>query len=51
MQQYTKIAVIAGIGKAGKYLVRQLIQRGFYLKLLLKNPEKFPFKNTLIEVV
>jgi putative NADH-flavin reductase len=51
MQQYTKIAVIGGTGKAGKYLVNQLIQRGFHLKLLLRNPEKFSIKNPLIEVI
>jgi putative NADH-flavin reductase len=51
MQQYTKIAVIGGTGKAGKYLVNQLIQRGFHLKLLLRNPENFSIKNPLIEVI
>jgi putative NADH-flavin reductase len=51
MQQYTKIAVIGGTGKAGKYLVNQLIQRGFNLKLLLRNPENFSIKNPLIEVI
>ena len=51
MQQYTKIAVIGGTGKAGKYLVNQLIQQGFHLKLLLRNPEKFSIKNPLIEVI
>jgi putative NADH-flavin reductase len=51
MQQYTKIAVIGGTGKAGKYLVNQLIQRGFHLKLLLRNPEQFSIKNPLIEVI
>ncbi len=51
MQQDTKIAVIGGTGKAGKYLVNQLIQRGFHLKLLLRNPERFSIKNPLIEVI
>jgi putative NADH-flavin reductase len=51
MKQYTTIAVIGGTGKAGKYLVNQLIQRGFRLKLLIRNPEKFLLKNHLIQVV
>lgn len=51
MQQYTKIAVIGGTGKAGKYLVNQLIQRGFDLKLLLRNPETFSIQNPLIEII
>jgi putative NADH-flavin reductase len=51
MQQYTTIAVIGGTGKAGKYLVNQLIQRGFRLKLLLRNPETFTIKSPLIEII
>jgi putative NADH-flavin reductase len=51
MQQYTTIAVIGGTGKAGKYLVNQLIQRGFRLKLLLRNPEIFAIKSPLIEII
>lgn len=51
MQQYTKIAVIGGTGKAGKYLVNQLIERGFHLKLLLRNLETFFIQNPLIEII
>ncbi|MEA5459389.1 NAD(P)H-binding protein [Arcicella sp. LKC2W] len=51
MKQYTTIAVIGGTGKAGKYLVNQLVQRGFRLKLLIRNPETFQLKNPLIQVV
>lgn len=36
MQQYTKIAVIGGTGKSGKYLVGELIKQGFSIKLLLR---------------
>ncbi|MES2517917.1 MAG: NAD(P)H-binding protein [Bacteroidota bacterium] len=51
MQQNTTIAVIGGTGKSGKYLVNQLLQRGFRLKVLLRNPEKFIPKNTLIQII
>jgi putative NADH-flavin reductase len=51
MKQYQTIAVIGGTGKAGKYLVNQLVQRGFRLKLLIRNPETFQLKNPLIQVV
>lgn len=34
MQQITNVAVIGGTGKAGTYLVQQLINQGFHLKLL-----------------
>lgn len=35
------IAVIGGTGKSGQYLVRELIQQGFSLRLLLRNPGSF----------
>ena len=34
MQQITNVAVIGGTGKAGTYLVQELINQGFRLKLL-----------------
>lgn len=46
-----KIAVIGGTGKSGKYLVKQLLAKGFQIKLLLRNPEKSPAKNPLIETI
>jgi putative NADH-flavin reductase len=51
MQQSSTIAVIGGTGKAGKYVVNQLIQRGFRLKLLLRNPKKFLLKSPQIELI
>ncbi len=51
MKKYITIAVIGGTGKAGKYLVNQLVQRGFRLKLLIRNHETFQLKNPLIQVV
>ena len=40
MESNHKIAVIGGGGRTGKYLVSQLLEKGFHLKLLLRNPEK-----------
>jgi len=51
MQQIRKIAVIGGTGKSGQYLVRALLQKGFSIKLLLRNPENLKIKHALIEVV
>ena len=34
MKQITNVAVIGGTGKAGTYLVQELINQGFHLKLL-----------------
>lgn len=51
MEQLTKIAVIGGTGKSGKYLVHQLLTQGFNLKLLVRNPDQFQIQSPLIEVV
>jgi putative NADH-flavin reductase len=49
MQQYKKIAVIGGTGKAGKYLIDQLISQGYSIKALARNPDKLTQTNPLIE--
>lgn len=45
------IAIIGGTGKSGQYLVKQLIAQGFSFKLLVRNPDKFPFEHKKIEVI
>lgn len=45
------IAVIGGTGKSGKYLVQQLLDKNYSIKLLLRNPENFILQNPLIEIV
>jgi len=55
MKTHHKIAVIGGGGRTGKYLVNQLLDRGFQIKLLLRNPEIskqiIPLQNPAIQVV
>jgi putative NADH-flavin reductase len=51
MNNKIKIAVIGGTGKSGKYLVKQLIEQGFQLKILLRNPDNFQIKNSHVEIV
>ena len=51
MEKNQKIAVIGGTGKSGKYLVQELQQRGFNLKILHRNPENLEIESSLIEVV
>lgn len=51
MKSKIKVAVIGGMGKAGKYLVAQLIKQGYSCKLLLRNPETFYIKNPLLEII
>ncbi|MDQ1859189.1 NAD(P)-dependent oxidoreductase [Chryseobacterium sp. WLY505] len=46
-----KIAIIGGTGKSGQYLVQNLLEKGYHLKLLLRHPENFTLQNPLIEVV
>lgn len=38
----TTIAVIGGTGKSGKYLVKQLLQKGYTIRVLVRNPERAP---------
>ena len=51
MNQNIKIAVFGGGGRTGKYLITQLVEKGYRVKLLLRNPESFETKNPLIQVV
>ena len=55
MKPNNKIAVIGGGGRTGKYLVSQLLENGFQIKLLLRNPEVskqiIPLDNPLIQVI
>ncbi|MFT3793172.1 NAD(P)-dependent oxidoreductase [Flavobacterium sp.] len=49
--KHPKIAVIGGTGKAGKYLVQELLAQGFPVKLLLRNPDRLPIEHPLIETL
>lgn len=51
MRKNTKIAVLGGGGRTGKYLVNQLVDKGYSVKLLLRNPENFQIKSPLIEII
>lgn len=51
MEQKIKIAVLGGGGRTGKYLVTQLLMRGYNIKLLLRRPEKFQLESPFIEII
>lgn len=51
MNTISKIAVLGASGRTGNYLVHQLLKEGFYLKILLRNPENFAIKNPKIDIV
>ena len=46
-----KLAILGGTGKSGKYLVNELLGKGFHFKLLLRSPESFQLKSSFIEIV
>ncbi|RDC66220.1 NAD(P)-dependent oxidoreductase [Adhaeribacter pallidiroseus] len=51
MKANLKIAVLGGTGKAGQYLVHQLLAKSIPFKILVRNPEKFKKIDPLIQVV
>jgi len=51
MEQNIKVAVLGGGGRTGEYLVNQLVDKGYKVKLLLRNPENFQIKSPLIEII
>lgn len=56
MEQITKIAILGGTGKSGKYLVKALIKQGFHFKMLVRNAESrltsnLPSENSLVEIL
>lgn len=51
MKTNSKIAVIGGTGKAGRYLVNTLLRQGHPLKLLVRNPENLTFTDNSLEVI
>jgi putative NADH-flavin reductase len=51
MKNKKKVAVIGGTGKSGKYLVQQLLNKEYSLRLLLRNPARFTVPNSPAEVI
>ena len=50
MKNNNTIALLGGGGRTGKYIVQELIKKGYQVKLLLRNPEKFQIESPLIKV-
>jgi putative NADH-flavin reductase len=46
-----KIAVLGGSGKAGKYLVKELIRQGFFVRALARYPGKMQQSDPLLEII
>ena len=51
MKNINKVAVLGGGGRTGIYLVNQLLNEGFSIKLLLRNPQIFTIENPQIEII
>lgn len=51
MKNISKVAVLGGGGRTGKYLVNQLLEQGFSVKLLVRNPDNFTIQNQKIEII
>ncbi len=50
MHNQHRIAVIGGTGKAGKYLVKELINQNFQIKMLVRTPEYIQITSSTTEV-
>jgi|WetSurSiteA1Bulk_404760.scaffolds.fasta_scaffold02628_4 hypothetical protein len=51
MKSFKKTAILGGTGKAGKYLINNLISMGYPIRVLARNPDKVIQKDPLMEVV
>jgi putative NADH-flavin reductase len=51
MIQKAKIAIVGGGGRTGQYVVSELLEKGFQLKLLLRNLNDFHIENPSIEII
>lgn len=51
MKNISKVAVLGGAGRTGKYLVSQLLEKGFTVKVLVRNPENFIIQNSNLEII
>ncbi|MET3980546.1 putative NADH-flavin reductase [Mucilaginibacter sp. UYP25] len=51
MKPIHTVALIGGTGKAGKYLLKQLLLQNFRIKLLHRKPETLDLNNSLIEII
>ncbi|MBZ4035604.1 NAD(P)H-binding protein [Flavobacterium sp. 17A] len=51
MKNISKVAILGGAGRTGKYLVNQLLEKGFTVKILVRNPENFTIQNPNLEII
>ncbi|MFD0794465.1 NAD(P)-dependent oxidoreductase [Mucilaginibacter litoreus] len=51
MNNIYQVALIGGTGKAGKYLLKQLLSVGYKVKLLHRKPDKVTINHPLLKIV
>ncbi|KAF2515356.1 NAD(P)H-binding protein [Flavobacterium zhairuonense] len=51
MKNISKVAVLGGAGRTGNYLINQLLEKGFNVKALIRNPDKFTNQNSNLEII
>ena len=51
MDNPSRIAIIGGTGKVGRHIAARAIEKGYYVRMLVRNPERLLYKNDKIEIV
>ncbi|QNK61358.1 NAD(P)H-binding protein [Pedobacter sp. PAMC26386] len=51
MKQSIKVALLGATGKAGKYLLQELLTSGYQVKSLIRKPKNYTIADPLLEIV
>lgn len=51
MNQHNTVAVIGATGKAGKYLVKQLLLDGYAVKALIRKPDNYTLAHPSLQII
>ncbi|QDP99621.1 NAD-dependent epimerase/dehydratase family protein [Lysinibacillus fusiformis] len=51
MDNSYKIAIIGGTGKVGRHIAARALEKGYQVRMLVRNPEKLTFRDARVEIV
>ena len=51
MKNISKVAILGGAGRTGVYLINQLLEKGFNVKALVRNPDPYTIQNSRLEII
>lgn len=51
MDSPIKVALLGATGKAGKYLLNELLNKGYQVRSLIRNPEKYTLTHPAMEII